>query len=150
MKSRAPLAMMEQMVMILVFALAATLCLQAFVQSDRMSRESEERDHAAALCQSAAEAIRYTGGDFEQASELLGGASFLREDGLTILYGYDWEPKEPVSPGAYEAGGYWLGVYRRETDVPGLGKAEVCVKHDRTLEDIVRIEVCWQEVNGNG
>ena len=40
MKSKAPLALMEQMVMLLVFALAAALCLQAFVQSDRLSRES--------------------------------------------------------------------------------------------------------------
>ena len=51
MKSKAPLALMEQMVMLLVFALAAALCLQAFVQSDRLSRESEARAHAAVLCQ---------------------------------------------------------------------------------------------------
>lgn len=30
MRSKAPLALMEQMVMVLVFALAAALCLQAF------------------------------------------------------------------------------------------------------------------------
>ena len=40
MKSRAPLALMEQMVMLLVFALAAALCLQAFVRSDNISRQS--------------------------------------------------------------------------------------------------------------
>ena len=60
MKSKAPLALMEQMVMLLVFALAAALCLQAFVQSDRLSRESEARDHAAVLCQSVAETIRHS------------------------------------------------------------------------------------------
>lgn len=32
MRSKAPLVMMEQMVMLLVFALAAALCLQAFVR----------------------------------------------------------------------------------------------------------------------
>ena len=52
MKSKAPLLLMEQMVMLLVFALAAALCLQAFVRSEAMSRESEARDHAAVLCQS--------------------------------------------------------------------------------------------------
>ena len=46
MRSKAPLAMMEQMVMVLVFALAAALCLQAFVKSDRMSKEMEARDRA--------------------------------------------------------------------------------------------------------
>ena len=77
MKSRAPLALMEQMVMLLVFALAAALCLQAFVRSDNISRQSEARDRAAMLVQSAAEAIQSYGGDacdaFAGAAELLGG-----------------------------------------------------------------------------
>ena len=76
MKSRAPLALMEQMVMLLVFALAAALCLQAFVRSDNISRQSEARDRAAMLVQSAAEAIQAYGGDacdaFAGAAELLG------------------------------------------------------------------------------
>ena len=60
MRSKAPLAMMEQMVMLLVFALAAALCLQAFVKSDQMSKRMEAQDRAATLCQSAAEVIRST------------------------------------------------------------------------------------------
>ncbi|MCI9425675.1 MAG: hypothetical protein HFF30_08945, partial [Flavonifractor sp.] len=46
MRSKAPLVMMEQMVMLLVFALAAALCLQAFVRSDAQSKHSEARDRA--------------------------------------------------------------------------------------------------------
>ena len=68
MKSKAPLSLMEQMVMLLVFALAAALCLQAFVKSDRISRESEARDRAALLCQSVAEAVRHNGGDLGAAT----------------------------------------------------------------------------------
>ena len=41
MRSKAPLILMEQMVMLLVFALAAALCLQAFVKSDSLSSRSE-------------------------------------------------------------------------------------------------------------
>ena len=44
MRSKAPLVMMEQMVMLLVFALAAALCLQAFVKSDQLSQQGEVRD----------------------------------------------------------------------------------------------------------
>ena len=69
MKSKAPLLLMEQMVMLLVFALAAALCLQAFVKSDAVSRRSGDRDRAVVLCQSAAEAIRHTG-DVEEGLEL--------------------------------------------------------------------------------
>ena len=69
MRSKAPLAMMEQMVMLLVFALAAALCLQAFVKSDQISKRGEDRDRAAVLCQNAAEAIRHNGGDLAAAAE---------------------------------------------------------------------------------
>ena len=37
MRSKAPLVMMEQMIMLLVFALAAVLCLQAFTTSREIS-----------------------------------------------------------------------------------------------------------------
>ena len=49
MKSKAPLALMEQIIMVLVFALAAALCLRTFALSDRMSREGELRDGAVLL-----------------------------------------------------------------------------------------------------
>lgn len=98
MRSKAPLAMMEQMVMILVFALAAALCLQAFVQSDQMSKESEERDRALAEAQSAAEVIQYTGGDFQRAAAIL-NASVWQEDVFSINYGRDWSRSEPVQDG---------------------------------------------------
>ena len=58
MKSKAPLALMEQIVMLLVFALAAALCLQAFVKSDQISRESQARSNAALAVQNTAETIR--------------------------------------------------------------------------------------------
>ena len=46
MRSKAPLVLMEQAVMVLVFALAAALCLRAFVWSDQLSRQNEARDRA--------------------------------------------------------------------------------------------------------
>ena len=48
MRSKAPLLLMEQMVMLAVFALAAALCLQAFVKSDGLSGDSQDRDRAVA------------------------------------------------------------------------------------------------------
>ena len=89
MKSRAPLALMEQMVMLLVFALAAALCLQAFVRSDNISRQSEARDRAAMLVQSAAEAIQSYGGDacdaFAGAAELLATTFHELREGVSSM-----------------------------------------------------------------
>ena len=148
MKSKAPLAMMEQMVMILVFALAAALCLQAFVKSDQMSRDSEERDRALQAAQSAAEAVQHTAGDFVQAAELL-NATVWGEDDLTIHYSEDWAAYT-FNPDHTLPFGYTLGVYREESDVPGLGRANVWVQEDETGEELVRFEVCWQEVSAHG
>ena len=150
MKSKTPLLLMEQMVMLLVFALAAALCLQAFVKSDNLSKASQNRDRALEEAQSAAEVIRHTRGDFEQAAEIL-NASVWQEDVFSINYGRDWTRSEPVQSGSgfavYEFG-YILGVTRMESNVPGLGKAGVWVQEDESGEDLIRFEVCWQEEVG--
>ena len=149
MRSRAPLALMEQMVMLLVFALAAALCLQAFVRSDGLSRRSEERSRAVVLCQNAAEAIRAAEGDFQEAAALL-GTELWNEDSLSIFYGADWQMAAPQSPGVYPFG-YTLGVSRRSAEVPGLGEAQVWMKDDESGDELFRIQVAWQEeVSGRG
>jgi len=147
MRSKAPLALMEQMVMLLVFALAAALCLQAFAKSDQLSKKGGERDRAAVLCQSAAEIISHTGGDFVQAADLLDAASGDK-DSFLIFYGSDWEPSAPISESVYDFG-YTLGACRVESDVPGLGKAEIWVVDDSSEpeEELIRFQVAWQEVS---
>lgn len=146
-RSKAPLAMMEQMVMLLVFALAAALCLQAFVKSDSMSKRGEARDRAVVLAQNAAETLRYFGGDMGNAqvktAEKLGyqsGQGLLWQE-----FDENWNPIE-------------AGVYRLEsegvpTDIPGLRKARVRVVSGfnvgQELEVLFEIEVAWQEVNSH-
>lgn len=63
MKSKAPLAMMEQIVMVLVFALAAALCLQTFVLSGKISKRTEAKNRAAVEAQNVAETIKAEGLD---------------------------------------------------------------------------------------
>lgn len=147
MRSKAPLAMMEQIVMLAVFALAAALCLQAFVKSDQLSKNSEARDRAMTVCQSAAEAIRHTKGDFPAAAALL-GAERADDTSFAQNYDRDWNRAEDTMR-------YRMGACRVETEVPGLGKAAVWLRDEAANDfngvELVRIEVCWQEeVGGNG
>lgn len=58
MKNKASLMLMEQLVMILVFALCAALCLQCFVAADRISEETALRDEAVLLAQNTAESLK--------------------------------------------------------------------------------------------
>ena len=71
MRNKAPLAMLEQLVMLLVFALAAALCLQAFALADRLSDRTERFDRAVLEAQRAAETVKHCRGDLQQAQALL-------------------------------------------------------------------------------
>lgn len=141
MKSKAPLALMEQMVMLLVFALAAALCLQAFVTSDELSKNSEDRDRAAILCQNAAEAVRGAGGNLEEAAERLGiayGAYAQGEPAFSAHYNADWTLSNTPD---YT---YRLSVQPVDSRVDGLGKASVSVmKEDGST--LFELDIAWQE-----
>lgn len=102
MRSRAPLALMEQLVMALVFALAAAICLRAFALADQMSRRNETRDRAVVAVQNAAELLKQTHGScrpkeagedwtltvipVESGQPLLGVADVVAADGEGELF----------------------------------------------------------------
>lgn len=150
MRSKAPLLLMEQMVMLLVFALAAAICLQAFVKSDGLSGASEDRDRAVTLCQEAAEAVRHSGGDLKKTAELLGLSCPYEGDVESLSLGYD---KEWNSFGVVTEFGKdvlrEVRVTRIDSGVDGLGRAQVEAfawddRDGAEHKSIYMIEVAWQ------
>lgn len=73
MKSKTPLMLMELVIMLLVFVLAAGLCLRAFLWADSTSDRSAESDRTVTAAQNAAELTRYYRGDLEAAAKEMGG-----------------------------------------------------------------------------
>lgn len=142
MRSKAPLALMEQIVMVGVFALAAALCVQVFVLSDRTSRRGAARDGAVLAAQNAAETLKSLHGDYDAAAAALGG----QWNGTLwgVSYDEDWQ-----------AGGsaYHLLAAHVETDSPLLGAAEVTV-YTAEGDVLFSLPVAWQtaaeEVGGHG
>lgn len=136
MRSKAPLAMMEQMVMLLVFALAAALCLQAFTKSDALSARSEARDRAVTLIQSSVETVRLCGGGTDEAlrsaAERLGYR--YGDDILWMDYDAEWEP---CSNGIYH-----LSVRAVLSGVPGLNQVRAAVEADG--EVLFELDAAWQ------
>lgn len=145
MRSKAPLLLMEQMVMLLVFALAAAICLQAFVKSDGLSGASEDRDRAVTLCQTAAETVRWYGGDIvsKEAAEELG---YHYDKG--VMYQEFDENWDPVDYGVYRLEASGIPADAPGDRIPGLRKAHVCVAEGynagQELEILFEIEVAWQ------
>ena len=78
MKSKAPLVMMEQIVMVLVFALAAALCLQTVVLSSKISEMTAAQNRAMIEAQNAAEAMK--SGDTVGETFFDGNWQIIREE----------------------------------------------------------------------
>lgn len=117
MKNRTSLVLMEQLVMVLVFALAAALCLNVFVKADEISRTIAYRDEAVLIAQNAAEMLKATSGDVQRTAELLEPAA--AEKGLRLVIG--------------------------ETDSGStlLGRAEIRVYLEN--EELFALQTGWQE-----
>ncbi len=148
MRSKTPLALMEQVVMVLVFALAAALCLQVFELADRTSRRNEAIDRAVQVCQTAAETLKAAGGDVAHAQQAaaarMGGAV---EEGLWyVLYNENWKPVDGIDEAVYA-----LYVRGAAAQTDGMVKADVWAE---TCEvdggELFSLTVVWQEVSGNG
>lgn len=136
MRNKAPLALMEQIVMVGVFALAAALCVQVFVLSDRVSRQSEVRDRALLLAQNAAEELKSVGGDFEEAARLYGGVWNGQMWGWSL--DETWTAADGEQPSAYH-----LLVTPVESGQPLLGTAEATV-YTAEGEALCSLPVAWQ------
>lgn len=129
-RSKAPLALMEQIIMILVFALAAAVCLQAFVFADQLSKEGERRSVAASKVQEVAEFCKAEGGNLEKAAEKFSGKQ--EADGISVEYGEE---------------GLVLVLRITQTDAL-MEKAQISVT-DQDGEEIYTIPVAWQKGERN-
>ena len=123
MRSKTPLVLMEQLVMVLVFAMAAAICLQVFGLSDRLSKENEARAEAALLAQNTAEELKSSYGEALLDWEEVDGRYFMEEDGDRVQ------------------------VQTAETEISGLQKVRLQVLQEE--EVLFEIPVAWQEVKGD-
>lgn len=138
MKSKTPLALMEQLAMVLVFALAAAVCLQVFVLADRISHTCEARDQAVIVAQNAAETLKGYHGDYERAVQNLGGTW----DGQQWQLHYDenWQHTETDAV-------YRMTVTPANSEQMLLGTADIAVYNERG-ESLFEVSLAWQEVDG--
>lgn len=97
-RSKAPLSLMEQLIMVFVFAFAAAICLQAFVYSDNLSKTGTAKETAAMRASEVIEVCKAYHGDLKAAADRLKGTlipttddtgdsveRIYEEDGLRVL-----------------------------------------------------------------
>ena len=142
MRSKTPLVLMEQVIMVLVFALAAALCLRMFVFSDQMSERNEHIDHAVLLAQNTAEMLKACGG-VEEAAAIVGGT--IQQTLWSVHYNEDLTPATDADSACYH-----VDVLPQGSGVDGLGQAHIEVFLQDEQEGLFALTVAWQEVNSNG
>lgn len=82
MKNRAFLVLMEQLVMVLVFSIAAAVCMGLFVRAGQAAEETARLGDAVLLAQNAAETLKASGGKEAVPGEQNGyRVEILRTDG---------------------------------------------------------------------
>lgn len=115
MKHKGSLVLMELLVMVLVFALAAAGCIRCFLWAKLASEETGLLDQAVALARNTAEAVKLTGGDTDRALELV---QVPLE--LTIVFC-------PLPP-----------------EIPGLGEMEIVIEQAQG-QPLFSVTAAWQE-----
>jgi hypothetical protein len=144
---------MEQIVMVLVFALAAALCLRVFVFSELASARNEAVDRAVLECQSAAEFLKSTGLSAGEAQAELAGrmGGTVSQGLLQICYDENWN----VLPENNETCAYVVEMQGVSAEVDGLAKAHIRAAAVKDIsvggsgESLFSIDVAWQEVSGH-
>lgn len=80
--SKTPLFLMELIIMLVIFSISATVCLQIFAGAKRISEESRRLDAAVVQAQTIAETWKATHGNLEKTAESLG--VLPEEKGFTV------------------------------------------------------------------
>ena len=139
MRDKTPLVLIEQLIMLLVFALAAALCLRAFVWADGESKRGEARDHAVLAAEAAAETLKAYGGDFAAAAADFGGSW----DGESWRVSYDAQWNLTSGNGAFS-----LQAAPIAEDLEYLSRADITVS-DAEGACLTQLQLAWQEVGAD-
>ena len=129
MRSKTPLILIELLVMLLIFALVAGVCIRAFLWANRVSARSAQRDLAVIAAQNAAELTKYYAGDFRTAAAEQGG---------------NWDG----SCWRFTSGDCHVTVTPLTEKEPYLGSAHICAQAGSDAP-AVEFAVTWQEVSSH-
>lgn len=138
MNRKSVLQMMELLIMVLVFAISACVCVRCFVHADQLSKKQENKTAAVLVAQNAAELLKSTSGDMEKAADEMGG--FCDGNSWCMPMDASWNVI-----GEREQAVYLLEVTREAQGELPVGAALLRVT--AAGETLVEIRVAWQEGN---
>ncbi len=91
-RSRSSLFLMEMIVTILFFSLAAAVCVKCFINAHIMGRETTELNHAVAIATGYAEVMRGTNGDIDSIAAVFPEAVRGDDTFFEVFYDASFNP----------------------------------------------------------
>jgi len=88
-RSRSTLFLIEQLIVIAVFAICAAACARILTSAYFSSRDSRDMSNAILVAESSAESFKATGGDTRKVAELLGGVNGTVNGNAAAIIYYD-------------------------------------------------------------
>ena len=122
---------MEQIIVILVFAVCAAVCVRLFFASYTMTNESSDINNALLAAKNGAECYKAAGGDADKVAELLAGVS----DGTSVAVYYDnnWQACQADSAA-------YVMSFSNDPDEPLINLSDISVAKI-TGEEIIDLTV---------
>ena len=138
MKNRTTFFFVEQLVMLLVFAMAAAVCIGIFSASSRIRQKALDQDRAVFLTQTAAELLKSCSGDLDALEEITGGTCDVNR--LTVFCSHTLQ-QDPD-------GIYQLVIQKISGENTMVGTAAITVARKEEPDRILfSVETAWQEVS---
>jgi hypothetical protein len=94
-RSKSTLFLIEQLIVIAVFAICAAACIRILTNAFFYSKDSRDISIALLAAESGAESFKAVTGDLERIAELIGGDVYIIDGGDTVLivyYDLKWQP----------------------------------------------------------
>jgi len=125
-RSKSTLFLIEQIIVIAVFALCAAACVRILTSAYFTANDTKATSHAVLKAESAAETFKATNGDIDAIARILGGTSGTAADGVAgvaVYYDSSWQVSSEGNA-SYHLG---LAIYAPGDQKPGLIEGEVWV-----------------------
>jgi len=125
-RSKSTLFLIEQLIVVAVFAICAAACVRIFTAAFFTASEARDTSNAIHIAESGAESFKATGGDIDKVAGVLGGIAHVEGDDAVsvVYYDRDWQVTD------YDEAQYCLtlSVLKQQPATPLLISGELSVE----------------------
>ena len=145
-RSKSTLFLMEQLIVIAVFAVCAAVCVNIIVSSYLMTVEAVNTKNALIISESAAETFKATGGDIRRVAEILSGSvnnynsytsyySYYDDNLFFVYYNINWQPC------SREQASFVLHLARTDTEHQLVIFGDIAVHKKEAGDELMRLPI---------